>query len=148
MEIILFWLYNTLVNFVNFYVLTPESPIFRGLYSWHFRVSFCQFCQFSGGIDLYSRFWLASAQRSSETIVLFKNAECSRSFALDNFSFLWYDPFVGLMVFYTTKRRAWHCLSGLCQALFLCWGCNSPFLFIIAVTPICRAVKPFCGHWR
>ena len=50
-------------------------------------------------IDLYYRFWLASAQRSSETIVMFKNAECSRSFALDNFSFLWYDPFVGLMFF-------------------------------------------------
>ena len=62
---------STFVNFVNFYVR----------------------------IDLYYRFWLASAQKSSETIVLFKNAECSRSFALDNFSFLWYDPFVGLMVF-------------------------------------------------
>ena len=133
MEIILFWLYNTPVNFVNFYVLTPESPIFRGLYSWHFRVSFCQFCQFSGGIDLYSRFWLASAQRSSETIVLFKNAESSRSFALDDFSFLWYDPFAGLMVFaiilYHKKKSlalpfrsvpGSFSLLGLQQPLFLC----------------------------
>ena len=68
MVIYLFWLYNTPVNFVNFYVLTPESPIFRGLYSLHFRVSFCQFCQFL----------------CSDRLV---------------FSFLWYDPFVGLMVF-------------------------------------------------
>ena len=41
------------------------------------------------------------------------------------------NPFVGLMFFaqlyYTTKRRAWHYLFGMCQALFLVGGCNSSF---------------------
>ena len=99
MVIILFWLYNTPVNFVNFYVFTSESPIFRGLYSWHFRVSFCQFL-------------------CSDRLV---------------FSFLWYDPFAGLMVFaiilYHKKKSlalpfrsvpGSFSLLGLQQPLFLC----------------------------
>ena len=59
--------------------------------------TFVNFCQFSGGIDLYSRF-------------------------------------VGLMVFaiiLSHKKKSlalpFQVFSGLCQALFLCWGCNSPF---------------------
>ena len=29
-------------------------------------------------------------------------------------------------LYYTTKRRAWNCLFGICQALFLVGGCNRP----------------------
>ena len=49
-----------------------------------------------------------------------------------NFSFLWYNPFVGLMVFaiilYHKMRRL--ALPFWCvRRLFLCWGCNSLIFF-------------------
>ncbi len=106
---------------------------------------------------MYSRFWLASAQRSSETIVLFKNAESSRSFALDDFSFLWYDPFAGLMVFaiilYHKKKSlalpfrsvpGSFSLLGLQQPLFVYYCCHADM-------PRCeaflRALAIVCGHF-